>query len=752
MASFLSRRHARRTDSSASIQPGRGHLTWASATFSRTFQRTTTLLKRQFWLWPIAGVILLSVVALSVHSAIESTMRENLESELQTLLNIEVAMLETWLSSQESNVESLANQVEVRTLMRELLRVQGDALITETNEPAGDPVQLRRAFARLMAPSMNAHDYVGFMVLSHTGDVLAASESELIGKNELANHREWLTKVIDGRPIVSVPFASRAAVADGRGNTRTGVPTMFSAAPIRDDNFQVIGILAMRIRPEREFTRILQLGRIGESGETYAFDSNGNMISNSRFDEDLILLGLLPDKPDSNSLLNLQIRDPGVNMTRGERPEVRRNELPLTRMAESAIAGQSSIDVDGYSDYRGVPVVGAWRWLENYGFGVASETDVAEAYRPLTILKIVFWSMMGLLILCSIGLLIFAIVAAKLQRDARMAAIEAKQLGQYKLEEKLGEGAMGVVYRGQHAMLRRPTAIKLLDGDKVNSTTIARFEREVQTTSRLNHPNTIAIYDFGRTPEGVFYYAMEYLDGINLQHLVDQYGPMNPARTIYILKQICGSLFEAHSQGLVHRDVKPANVMLNHRGGEADVVKVLDFGLVKARDENAAGDDQLAGTPLYMSPEAIQMPGSVDPCSDLYAVGAVGYFMLTGRPVFQANSFAELCRKQVSETPKPPSTFNHEIPEDLETIILACLEKDRSRRPQTARDLGRQLTHCSAAAAWDSDAADRWWTRHTRGDGGIGSSIHGLGSSAAHPSHSTATPTNTLAATMQQDT
>ncbi len=231
MASFLSRRRARRTDSSASIQPGRGHLTWASATFSRTLQRTGSLLKRQFWLWPIAGVILLSVVALSVHSAIESTMRENLESELQTLLNIEVAMLETWLSSQESNVESLANQVEVRTLTRELLRVQGDALITESTEPKGDPEQLRRAFARLVAPAMNAHDYVGYIVLSHTGDVLAASESEIIGKNELANHREWLSKAIDGQPTVSVPFPSLAAVADGRGNTRTGVPTMFSAAP-----------------------------------------------------------------------------------------------------------------------------------------------------------------------------------------------------------------------------------------------------------------------------------------------------------------------------------------------------------------------------------------------------------------------------------------------------------------------------------------------------------------------------------------
>ena len=177
----------------------------------------------------------------------------------------------------------------------------------------------------------------------------------------------------------------------------------------------------------------------------------------------------------------------------------------------------------------------------------------------------------------------------------------------------------------------------------------------MQITSQLNNPNTVAIYDYGRTPEGVFYYAMEYLDGIDLQSLVERYGPQPVPRVIHILHQVCGSLYEAHSLGLVHRDIKPANIMLNRRGGEPDVVKVLDFGLVKALDDQKqAGLTQqasLTGTPLYMSPEAIQLPNSVDARSDLYAVGAVGYFLLTGQPVFEADNVVDLCQKHVATPP-----------------------------------------------------------------------------------------------------
>src|SRR5262249_8014556 len=382
---------------------------------------------------------------------------------------------------------------------------------------------------------------------------------------------------------------------------------------IRDANFQVVAALALRIRPEREFTRILQLGRAGETGETFAIDKKGTFVSNSRVDDELILLGLLPDAENSHSILTLSSRNPGGNMRNGFHPRKRRADLELTKDAQEAIKGTSGEDVEGYADYRGVPTVGAWEWLPKYDMGIITELDYAEAFRPLTILQWAFSAMFGMLTLSSIAIFAFTLAVARLEREAQKAAIEAKHLGQYRLEERLGSGGMGVVYKGHHAMLRRPTAIKMLNVDMVNDVSIARFEREVQVTCKLNNPNTVAIYDYGRTPEGVFYYAMEYLDGLDLQQLVDRYGPQAEGRVIHILQAVCSSLSEAHSLGLVHRDIKPANVMLNRRGGESDVVKVLDFGLVKALDETKQTQSTaMAGTPLYMSPESIQTPDLVD--------------------------------------------------------------------------------------------------------------------------------------------
>ena len=304
-------------------------------------------------------------------------------------------------------------------------------------------------------------------------------------------------------------------------------------------------------------------------------------------------------------------------------------------------------------------------------------------------------------------------VASRVIYGLREEVREARRLGQYTLEEKLGQGGMGEVYKARHAMLRRPTAVKLLPPGEGGESRLKRFEREVQLTSRLTHPNTVSIFDYGRTPDGVFYYAMEYLDGISLEDLVADDGPQPPARVVHVLRQVCGSLEEAHAIGLIHRDVKPANVILCERGGVPDVAKVFDFGLVKELEggeaEALTRENVITGTPLYLAPEAILSSDAVDARADIYAVGAVGYFLLTGRPVFDGRTLVEVCGHHLHTTPVPPSQrLGGPLPGGLEEVVLRCLEKDPARRPRTVRELGEALVS-AGAGSWTAEDARAWW-------------------------------------------
>jgi hypothetical protein len=319
------------------------------------------------------------------------------------------------------------------------------------------------------------------------------------------------------------------------------------------------------------------------------------------------------------------------------------------------------------------------------------------------------------------GLLVALLLAFLLDRRLHQRVGEevkrVQQLGQYTLAEKLGEGGMGTVYRATHAMLRRPTAIKLLRAEKEgDEEAIARFEQEVQITSQLSHPNTVRIYDFGRTADGIFYYAMEYFGGTDLERLVDLYGPIPPDRTVSLLRQVCGSLAEAHGFGLIHRDIKPANIMLCERGGQLDVVKVLDFGMAKA-----SGSDRLdltkvnvvMGTPHYLAPEALRPDANVDGRSDLYAVGAMAWFMLMGRNLFEGDSPIEVARKHLNEEPRSiAEAYGPGIPHDLADLIMRCLEKDPDRRPHDAAHLGELFGECECAHDWTQRRAATWWQAH----------------------------------------
>jgi tRNA A-37 threonylcarbamoyl transferase component Bud32 len=292
---------------------------------------------------------------------------------------------------------------------------------------------------------------------------------------------------------------------------------------------------------------------------------------------------------------------------------------------------------------------------------------------------------------------------------------EARRLGQYVLERKLGEGGMGEVFRARHGMMRRPSAIKLLRPELAGEINLRRFEREVQQTARLTHPNTITIFDYGRTHDGVFYYAMELLDGATLQRIVAVDGAQPAGRVVRILTMACGALTEAHAIGLIHRDIKPANIMLCTQGGERDVVKLLDFGLVKEfevdREVKLTSASIVVGTPQYMAPESIIEPGSVDARTDIYALGAVAYYLLAGVDVFDGKSIIEICSQHLHQEPEPLSTRGGAIPVELEAVVLACLNKDPDRRPQSAAELRRRVEACPVEP-WDSARALAWWREY----------------------------------------
>jgi serine/threonine-protein kinase len=291
---------------------------------------------------------------------------------------------------------------------------------------------------------------------------------------------------------------------------------------------------------------------------------------------------------------------------------------------------------------------------------------------------------------------------------------KAQRLGQYTIERLLGEGGMGAVYVARHARLRRPTALKLLLPERTGPESIARFEREVQLTSQLTHPNTVAVYDYGRSANGIFYYAMEYIDGLSLAELVEKHGSQPPGRVIHILKQAADALIEAHALGLIHRDVKPANILLCQRAGSSDVVKLLDFGLVKDirpdADPALTQTNTITGTPLYLAPETITDPATVDHRVDIYALGAVGYCLLTGAPPFSGRSTVEVCGHHLHSIPPAPSERSGQpLPKSLDTLLLRCLAKRREDRPQSARELYHELAECASEAPWSLDDAQSFW-------------------------------------------
>jgi serine/threonine protein kinase len=635
------------------------------------------------------SVVVALIAALSVWTVYqsESTLRDNLEAKLKTILRIETEAVQQWAKAERQLASFLAADRELaETLLPpNIASGSGGEFLQSYLEEASQKMQNRNC-----------------LLMSVDGRVITGSSEEWLAERSRAIESAFRKTSIEEKRH-GVP----KTLLVEHGDNANGF-TLLITTPIVHSVEGTVGFFAVAYDARSELTEVLASSRAGKTGETLAVNEAGFIVSKSRFDF-------------------------GADQIR-IRADAKSNASPVNTSAKAA-------QLTNRTDQRGVEIVSVSKWLPDLEIQLVTKMDRDEALAPTIQIRKFMWMLCGLLALTTLAAMTYRWHIYRLRTLARQSDLNQKQLGAYELEEKVGEGGMGVVYRAKHALLRRPTAVKILPPEKSSKASIERFEREVKYTSQLKHPNTISIYDYGRTENGLFYYAMELLDGVNLEQLIRHECSLSDGRVIKMLQQVCESLREAHANGLIHRDIKPANIMLCDRGGAVDTIKVLDFGMVRDRSGRFGGrNDSLSGTPAYMAPECFEAPSEVDARIDIFAVGAVGFFLLTGSPMLQASNLNELRREHHSNLGS--STFErlrsfaekNKKPMDssLTHLISRCVSLDREDRFGSIEEVLCELSACNPTVIWEPKDAEQWWQRRAESiDDPQSPSIAGPGKSSA---------------------
>jgi len=641
-------------------------------------------------------------------------------NQLELGLNAEVNTLELWIDRQILEAERYALSPPVRSAALDLVQL-GQIQPFDSEQLAHAPARSQLYYA--LEPYFHRPEIVFATLIDPAGIHLAESgpdHQSNLGLPLSDKALGWLNPVFEQRETIFLaPFLPQDVLDNLPDWTRIRMPTYTAVAtPMADSEGNIVATLVFGTQGHDEFSRIFETANVGQTAEAYAFNAEGKLLSRSRFNR--LLMEAQPDLQRINNRkeLLLSIGNPGGDLLKQYQPIDDPADWPLTNLAEAALREQpdATAMVQGtiltpYLNYRGARVVGAWAWLPEHNLGVAFEVEAKEVYGPLRLINLTLVALTGLSIIGLAWATCSAHTASTLNRQTQ----QYQQLGQYKLLKKIDEGGMGEVYLSRHALLKRPTAIKILKADRLSKEAIARFNQEVQIASQLDHPNVIDIFDFGYTPDGVIYYVMEYIDGFNLAELVAITGPLPPARTIHILLRVCDALAEAHGAGLIHRDIKPSNIMVYRRGQQADVVKLLDFGLAKSLTTIEGGSATTqplhrVGTPLYMAPERWSNLQPADIRSDIYSIGAVAYYLLTGQAPFPGAEGADLLYQVMNESPQPLADIcSSPIPDTLQELVMRCLAKNPAQRPPSMTVVVSGLEHLQSIHPWDQSEAQDWW-------------------------------------------
>jgi len=655
-----------------------------------------------------------------MYVGVERSLRELRAQGLPALLDAKTKSLEVFIAERRTDGERLARDPQVASSTVNLAaRARGRDLAQHCQGP--EVAEWRALFS----PLLRDENIAAVNAVNRRGRIIASSLPEGCGQEAQSRiMAPQLAQVFAGRTQFIRPFAadSRLVAAQPFLGTR---PLAWVETPVRDAAGTVIASLGIATYVDRDFESILSAARPGETGEAYAFDETGTLLSEIRDVRGLHRPGLLP-AGSQRTAFTLKVRDPGLELDADAQPQAYA-EWPLTQPVTAALAAAaasanaasgtplSGVLLDPYRNYRGAEVIGAWRWMPEERMGIVAEIGVDEAYAPLRYVRITLAVVLALLVLTAGWAAWSTLALARL--TARPAA--GRRIGAYRLGRELAEGGMSTVHLAHHALLKRPTAIKILKRHLATDELAGRFEREVRLVSELRHPNTIEIYDYGHTPDGLLYYAMEFVDGLTLDALVACDGALPLGRVRHVVNQVCAALSEVHAKNMVHRDIKPENVMICERGGVYDFVKLLDFGIVKRVEaaSSAAYPDagraltrqvRLLGTPAYMPPERVTKPSDVDARADVYGIGALIYYLTAGRAPFVSDDEGEILR-QVLATPAPRlADAVPGVPAALDDLVTRCLAKSPVERPGSVADIVDALDALNLAP-WTREDAREWW-------------------------------------------
>lgn len=635
----------------------------------------------------LASVLVLTAIGTGTYFAVERSIHQMRASTLQAMLETLSKTLDVWIQDQIVSVQRLARDRQVRQQVGALVAIAVQAGVIP-EQYCAEP--MRRPLVAELDDALAGTGAVRFNIVDSAGHIIASRVPPFCG---LSVRPDWFSRNFDSVFEGETRFVPSARDEDWFATLPSGgasaLPLVWIAVPILDADGQIIAALSVGHYAHEQFAAILAATRGGKTLEAYAFDRYGKRLSASRF--------AAGQASGADSLAPQAQVGTAIS-----------TPLMDEALAAAAVDGGEGLLVEPYRGPYGRDVIGAWRWLAEYRMGIAIEISSGEAYAPLQTLRFAFAGVFVSLVLAVLAAL------TSWYRATRRRFGDQRRLGPYVLGERIGEGGHGNVYLARHDLLKRPTAVKLLKPSRATDEMVERFKREVQLASQLSHPNMVEIFDYGRAPGGVLYYAMEYLEGSTVGDIVLRCGALPVARAVYILNQVCAGLAEAHGKGLVHRDISATNIMVCHYGGQYDFVKILDFGLVKSvareQSQTITRTLRLLGTPLYMAPERLRDPADVDFRSDIYAVGAVAFFLLAGRKMFASNDALVLTSCALNEIPPRLSKVAPQpIPSELDALVARCLEKRREDRPQHITELSAVFDGIAQSAPWTQRDAEAAW-------------------------------------------